>query len=335
MKLLVTGGAGFIGSNFIRYILAKHQDFFVVNYDKLTYAGNMDNLRDIENNQRYKFMKGDISDAGAVSAVCANEKPDALVNFAAETHVDRSIIDPMIFLQTNIIGTQVLLAATKTHGLRKMVQISTDESYGVNETGEFDEYSKLTPRSPYAASKAAAEHLCHAHFITYQTPVVVTHMANALGPYQYPEKLIPLAITNLIENKKVPVYGDGLQIREWIYVDDFASAVDAILQNGKVGEVYNTGTGIRKTNLQTISAILKLMGQDESRIEHVKARPGHDRRYAVNSEKIRRELKWQPKYNFEQALEKTVQWYKLNPEWWQKIKSGEYLEYYKKQYVNH
>lgn len=332
MKLLITGGAGFIGSNFIQYLLYGYQDVQVVNFDKLTYAGNLENLSSVARDPRYKFIRGDIADEKLVSQTILTEKPQAIINFAAETHVDRSILDPKAFLTTNVLGVENLLTAVKRYQVPKMVQISTDEVFGSIHEGEFSETSNFAPNSPYAASKASAELLCRAHFVTNQTPVTVVHGCNCFGPNQYPEKFIPLFITNLIEGKKVPLYGDGQQIREWIYTQDFCSAVDAVLQKGKVGEAYNIGTGHRESNLVTSHKILKLLGKDESWIEHVVDRPGHDRRYAVNSQKIRQELGWQPAHNFENALAQTVKWYQDNPNWWQKIKSGEYLNYYKQQY---
>lgn len=320
-----------MGSNFIKFVLARHPDISVVSFDKLTYAGNLDNLKDVEKDPRYKFVKGDISDRAAVFKLFEEEKPDSLINFAAETHVDRSLMGADDFLRTNVLGTHVLLEAAKNFSITKYIQISTDEVYGsADDGGEFYETTPFKPNSPYSAAKAGGDLLCHAYFNSYKTPVIVTHSCNFVGPNQYPEKFIPLAITNLLEGKKIPIYGDGKQIREWIYTEDFCSAIDTILQKGLIGEVYNLGTRIRKTNLEVAQALISLLGQGE--IEYVKDRPGHDRRYAVNSDKIRSQLGWLPAYDFERALKETVQWYKDNEPWWKKIKSGQYQEYYKKQY---
>jgi len=332
MKLLITGGAGFMGSNFIHYILNKYSDYQVINLDKLTYAGNLENLKDIENNSNYKFVRGDITDKDLVNKIFKENQINAIINYAAETHVDRSILEPDAFIKTDVFGTHTLLEAIRQFGVDKYIQISTDEVFGSIDRGEFYENSAFEPNSPYAASKAGADHLCRAYYKTYGLPIIVTHSCNFFGPNQYPEKLIPLFITNLLENKKVPVYGKGEQIREWIYTQDHCSAIDLILQQGKNGEVYNIGTGQRKKNIEITELLLKLLDKDESNIEYVKDRPGHDFRYALNFEKLKKELGWQPQYNFEEALEKTIDWYKNNSAWWQKIKSGEYLEYYKKQY---
>lgn len=334
MKILVTGGAGFIGSNFIHFLLKKYSNVSVVNFDKLTYAGNLENLSDVARDRRYKFIRGDIADEKFLSQTLVTERPDAIVNFAAETHVDRSILDPKTFLATNILGTENLLQAVKRYQIAKMVQISTDEVFGSIHDGEFHETSPFQPNSPYSASKASADLLCHAYFKTYATPVMTVHACNCFGPYQYPEKFVPLFITNLMEGKKVPIYGDGKQVREWIYAEDFCSAVDAVLNNGKAGQSYNIGSGHRESNIETTRKILKLMDKDDSHIEFVKDRPGHDLRYALNSEKIRIELSWKPAYSFDAALAETVSWYKNNHTWWSKIKSGEYLNYYERQYGN-
>lgn len=332
MKLLITGGAGFIGSNFIHYILEKYKDYEVINLDKLTYAGNLDNLKDIENDSRYTFLKGDISDKITVYKIFQENKIDAVINYAAQTHVDRSILEPDEFIKTDIFGTYNLLEAVRKFGVKKMIQISTDEVYGEIKEGEFFEGSPFRPNSPYSASKAGADHLCRAYWVTYKTPVIVTHSCNVYGQYQYPEKLIPLFITNLIEDKRVPVYGDGQQIREWIYITDHCEAIDLILHKGKVGEVYNIGTSNRIANIEVTRLLLLLLRKDESYIEYVEDRQGHDFRYALNWEKIKNNLGWKPKVSFEQGLKSTVEWYKANRWWWEKIKSGEYLEYYKKQY---
>ncbi len=329
MKFLITGGAGFMGSNFIRYLINNYPEFEVVNFDKLTYAGNLENLRDLEQNPRYQFIKGDIANEAAIDAIMGQEI-DTVINFAAETHVDRSISGPKSFIVTDVLGTYTLLEAVKKYGIKKYIQISTDEVFGsTNE--EFSEDSPFEPNSPYSASKAGGDHLVRAYWKTYGLPVIVTHSCNFYGPYQYPEKLIPLFITNLIEGKKIPVYGDGQNIREWIYVPDYCQALDVIHQKGEPGDVYNIGTGERFTNLEVTQMILEQMGVGQEMVEYVKDRPGHDRRYAINAEKLR-ELGWQPDWNFEQALKETIEWYQDHQDWWKRLKSGEYLEYYKKQY---
>lgn len=331
MKILVTGGAGFMGSNFIRYILRAYPEYTIVNFDKLTYAGNLENLRDVENDPRYTFVRGDIADREAVKSVLSSAA-DMLVNFAAETHVDRSIMDPDAFLRTSVFGTHILLEAARECRIKKILHVSTDEVYGSVPEGEADESAPYVPNSPYAASKAAGDHLARAHYVTYGTPVVVSHSCNFYGPYQYPEKVIPLFITNLLEGKKVPLYGDGLNVREWLHTEDACRAFDAILHRGKPGEVYNMGTGYRITNKDMTLKVLALVGKDDSSIEPVKDRPGHDRRYAISHEKLTRELGWTPQISFDDGLRRTVEWYRTNEAWWKKIKSGEYLEYYKKQY---
>lgn len=334
MKLLVTGGAGFIGSNFILYWMKNHPDDLVVNLDKLTYAGNLENLKDIEQNHNYSFVKGDICDLETVEK--AMNGVDTVVHFAAETHVDRSILGPSEFVRTNILGTQTLLEAARKQNIKRFHHISTDEVFGTLELDDrkiFNETTPYAPRSPYAASKAAADHLVRAYFITYGLPITITNCADNYGPYQFPEKLISLAITNLLEGKKVPIYGDGLYIRDWLYVADHASAIEAVLTQGKVGETYCVGSTIEEiNNLDLIKKILVLLGKDETFIEFVKDRPGHDRRYAIDWSKIKAELSWKPKYDLDTGLQKTVEWYKQNQEWWRKIKTGLYQEYYKKQY---
>lgn len=318
-----------MGSNAVKYFLNNYPDIQIVNLDKLTYAGNLENLKEVENDPRYKFIKGDIADEKIVDE--AVQGVDAIINYAAETHVDRSILDPKAFITTDVLGTYTLLEAAKKYGIKKYIQISTDEVFGSIQDGKFTEESPFEPNSPYAASKAGGDHLCRAYFKTYGTPVIVTHSCNFFGPYQYPEKLIPLFITNLLENKKVPVYGDGQQIREWIFTEDHCRAIDAILQKGEIGEVYNIGTGNEIPNIEITKILLKELGKDESSIDYVKDRPGHDRRYAIDSGKLRK-LGWQPEVNFEQGIKQTVDWYKQNEQWWKRIKSGEYLEYYKRQY---
>lgn len=330
MKILVTGGAGFMGSNFIRYILKKYPDWQVINLDKLTYAGNLENLKEVENNKNYKFVKGDIANPLEVQKAIEGGV-DCIINYAAETHVDRSILEPEAFIKTDIFGTYTLLEAAKKYNVAQCIQISTDEVFGSIKEGSFTEESPFEPNSPYSASKAGADHLCRAYFTTYNVPAIVTHSCNFYGPNQYPEKLIPLFVTNLLEGKKVPVYGAGSQVREWIFTEDHCRAVETIMQKGKAGEVYNIGTGFEKTNLETTKFILKELGFGDEMIEYVKDRPGHDFRYSINSEKLRG-LGWQPEVSWEEGLRRTINWYEENGEWWKKIKSGEYREYYKHQY---
>jgi dTDP-glucose 4,6-dehydratase len=333
MKIVITGGAGFMGSHFVKYILKNYPDWQVVVLDKMTYAGNMDNLKEAGGNPNFSFIKGDIANVADVEKAIG-EGVDAIVNYAAETHVDRSILEPDAFIKTDIFGTYNLLEATRAGKAKKMIQISTDEVFGMvrNMGDEFTEETRFDPSSPYSASKAGGDHLCSAYFKTYGTPVVVTHSCNFYGTNQYPEKLIPLFVTNLLEGKKIPVYGEGNQFREWIYTSDHCRAIDLILQNGKPGEVYNIGTRDRRANIETTKIILGLLGKDESSIEYVKDRPGHDFGYAVNPDKLMNDLGWKPEISFEDGLRQTVDWYKNNEEWWKKIKSGDYLEYYKKQY---
>ncbi len=322
-----------MGSNMIHYLLKNYQDIEIVNFDALTYAGNLANLSDIADDSRYTFVRGDITNAEQVDT--AIKGADIVINYAAETHVDRSIMGAKAFLDTNIHGVYTLLEAVNKHKISRMVHISTDEVFGHVEEGETDEESPFKPRSPYSASKAAGDHLASAYFVTYGTPVIVTHSVNFYGPYQFPEKLIPLFSLNLIEGKKVPVYGDGMQIREWIYTEDHCRAIDTIMQKGKIGEVYNIGTGYRVPNLEITKQLLSLAGRDESFIEHVEDRPGHDRRYAINSQKLRTELGWKPNVNFEDGLAQTFEWYKESEDWWAPIRSGEYMNYYNTWYKDH
>jgi dTDP-glucose 4,6-dehydratase len=329
MKLLITGGAGFIGSNFIRHILKKYPDYKIINLDKLTYCGNLENLKDIENNSNYSFVKGDICDKEIVDKLVS--QVDVIIHFAAETHVDRSITDAITFIETDVIGTFTLLEAARKHNVKKFIQISTDEVYGEIKEGSFKETDELKPRNPYSAAKAAADRLAYSFFATYKLPVIITRSSNNYGPYQYPEKVIPLFVTNLLEGKKVPLYGDGLNIRDWLFVDDNCEAIDFILHNGKLGEVYNVAGKSEVTNLELTKFILKELGKDESFIEHVKDRPGHDKRYSLNINKVQ-QLGWQPKHNFQEAMKQTIQWYKNNNDWWKKIKDGTFQEYYNKQY---
>ena len=321
-----------MGSHFVKYILNKYPDYTVVNFDKLTYAGNLDNLKDIADNPKYKFVKGDICDADAVAKAVKENEIDVIINYAAETHVDRSVMDPIAFLKTNIFGTYNLLEAVKKFNLKKMIQISTDEVFGSVEDGLFSESSPFAPSSPYSAAKAGGDLLCHSYWTTYQTPVVVTHSCNFYGPNQYPEKLIPLFVTNLLEGKKVPVYGDGKNVREWIYVDDHCDAIDAVLHKAEPGSMYNIGSGNEIENIEITKLILEYLEAGEEMIEYVKDRPGHDRRYAIDASKIKKELGWEAKVDFKEGLKKTVEWYTANEWWWKKLKDGSYMEYYQRQY---
>ena len=332
-RILVTGGAGFIGSNFINYILGKREDIFIVNLDKLTYAGNLQNLKDVENHPSYSFVKGDIVNDELVSYLFQKYEITHVINFAAESHVDRSILGSEIFFRTNVLGTNVLLENAKRFGVEKFVQISTDEVYGsLGTEGKFVETTPLQPNSPYAASKAAADMMALAFHHTYHVPVVITRCSNNYGPYQFPEKLIPLMIINSLNNKKLPVYGDGLNVRDWIYVVDHNKAVELVFDKGKVGEVYNVGANTEKPNIEIVKLLLKHTGKTEELIEYVKDRPGHDRRYAINSTKIKRELNWEAENTFENAIQDTINWYIKNEKWWKEIISGEYQNYYKLQY---
>lgn len=332
MKILITGGAGFIGSNFIYYWLKKYPEDNITNLDALTYAGNLENLRDIENNKNYKFIKGDICDENLVNEVMPGI--DLIVHFAAESHVDRSIMDCRDFIRTNVEGTRILLDAAKANGNIRFHHISTDEVFGALSFADakFNEKTAYDPRSPYSASKAAADHLARAYWHTYKLPVTISNCSNNYGSYQFPEKIIPLFITNLLSNKKVPVYGQGKNIRDWIYVDDHNTGVDAIIKKGKIGETYCLGGDSELTNLELTKKILSLMGQGEDMIEYVADRPGHDLRYGIDFSKAKNELGWRPAVNIDDGLKKTIAWYKENQTGWQNIKSGEYLEYYQKQY---
>ncbi len=336
MKLLVTGGAGFIGSNFILYWLKTHPEDVIVNFDKLTYAGNLENLASVQNNPNYSFIKGDICNGDEVEK--AIQGVDTVVHFAAESHVDRSILEPAEFVKTNVEGTQVLLNASLKNKIKHFHHVSTDEVFGALETNshkKFTENTPYAPRSPYSASKAGSDHLVRAYHITYGLPITITNCSNNFGPYHFPEKFIPLAITNVLEDKKIPIYGDGQQIRDWLYVDDHCRAIDVVLQRGKIGETYLVGGMMELLpNIEVARRILSLLGKDESYLEFVKDRPGHDRKYDVDWSKIKTELGWEPQHTFEEWLEKTVEWYKENESWWKQVKSGEYQEYYKNQYGN-
>jgi len=333
MKMLITGGAGFIGSNFVRYMLDKHPDYEIVNLDALTYCGNLENLTGIEDNPNYTFIRGNISHKDLVDDIV--QDTDYIVNFAAETHVDRSIEDPEIFIKSNILGTQVLLDAAKKYEIKKFLQISTDEVYGsLGDTGYFKEKTCLSPNSPYSASKASADLMVRAYNETFNLPVNITRCSNNYGPYQFPEKLIPLMISNALENKPLPVYGDGLNVRDWLHVYDHCTAVDMVLHEAKSGEIYNIGGNNEKMNIDIVKLILKDLGKSESLIQFVKDRPGHDRRYAIDSTKIQNDLGWKPEYTFETGISETINWYLENKDWWMRIKSGEYTAYYKKMYGN-
>ncbi|MDP6793391.1 MAG: dTDP-glucose 4,6-dehydratase [Anaerolineales bacterium] len=330
-NLLVTGGAGFIGSNFVRYALRKYPKYNLVVYDKLTYAGNLDNLSDMEDDPRYTFVRGDIADCDAVDQAIGDYSIDTIINFAAESHVDRSILRPDDFVQTDVVGTYVLLNAARKNGLERLHQVSTDEVYGSIAEGLFKEGDALEPNSPYAASKAGAELLVRAYNETYGLDTVVTRGSNTFGPFQYPEKIASLFITNAIDEQPLPLYGDGLQVRDWLYVEDHCSGIDIALHKGKSGGVYNLGGGNERTNIDMTRLILGLMQKSESLIAPVQDRPGHDRRYALDC-KLLHSLGWQPAHSFEDALDATVRWYQQNEWWWRSIKSGKFKEYYQRQY---
>jgi len=332
-NIMVTGGAGFIGSNFVHYLLEHYPDYQVVVYDKLTYAGNLANLADVAGDRRYHFVKGDICDASTVRVAMRRYQIDTIVNFAAETHVDRSIMEPDAFIRTDVYGTYVLLEAARELGLERYHQVSTDEVYGQVLEGSSKEDDVLAPRSPYAASKAGAEHLVHAYYVTYGVPATITRGSNNIGPYQYPEKVVPLFVTNAIDDQPLPIYGDGRQMRDYQYVVDHCEGIDIVLHKGQIGEVYNLGTEVETYNIDMARAILRLLNKPESLLQHVKDRPGHDRRYSMNCDKIKA-LGWRSRHTFEEALEKTVRWYVDHQSWWRPIKSGEYKEYYRRQYID-
>ncbi len=348
VSVLVTGGAGFIGSNFIHYILDRYPQYIIINLDKLTYAGNLNNLKDVSGNSNYYFVKGDISNYELVNYIFEVFQPRYVVNFAAESHVDRSIEDPGIFLRTNILGTQVLLDVAKKHWYRannwrngvKFIQISTDEVYGsLGPEGFFTEKTPLDPHSPYSASKASADFIVKSYFDTFKMPINITRCSNNYGPYQFPEKLIPLMINNALNHKELPVYGDGKQVRDWLYVEDHCRAIDLVMQKGKLGEVYNIGGHNEKENIYIVKKIIELLRKmtgdvkiNESLIKHVKDRPGHDRRYAIDPSKIEKELHWKPEVNFDRGIVKTVSWYLNNIAWVRNVTNGEYRNYYKRMY---
>ena len=332
-NILVTGGAGFIGSNFINYILSNRDDWNIINLDKLTYAGNLENLKPSEGKRNYHFVKGDVTNSELVDYLFTKYSIKYVINFAAESHVDRSILGSQVFYTTNVIGTNVLLETARRFEVEKFVQISTDEVYGsLGAEGFFTEQTPLSPNSPYSSSKAAADMMAMAFYHTYGMPVSITRCSNNYGLLQFPEKLIPLMIINSLNNKKLPVYGDGLNVRDWIYVIDHNKAVELVFENGKSGEIYNIGASREMKNIEIIKLILTKLGKGEDLIEYVKDRPGHDRRYAIDSTKIQTELGWKPSFQFEDAMEKTIDWYLANKNWWERIISGEYQKYYSEQY---
>lgn len=332
MNILITGGSGFIGSNFVMYMVNKYPDYRITNLDALTYAGNLENLKDVQHHSNYTFIRGDIADRQLIEPVF-QQGLDIVVNFAAESHVDRSIESPDTFVNTNIMGTYTLLEAAKKYGVKRFVQISTDEVYGsLGETGLFTEQSPLLPNSPYSASKASGDLLVRAYHETFGLPVNITRCSNNYGPYQFPEKLIPLMISHALHNKSLPVYGDGLNVRDWLYVEDHCSAIDLVMHKGANGEIYNIGGNNERTNLQIVKTILAELGKPESLITYVTDRPGHDRRYGIDASKIKEELGWQPGYPFETGIKKTIRWYLDNQDWWKRMLSGKYQDYYRKQY---
>jgi len=332
-NILVTGGAGFIGSNYINHILNERDDYNIVNLDKLTYAGNLENLKQSEGNNNYHFIKGDITNSDLVNYIFEKFDIKYVINFAAESHVDRSILGSEIFYRTNVIGTNVLLEIARKYDVEKFLQVSTDEVYGsLGKDGLFKEETPLSPNSPYSSSKAAADMMVLAFFHTYGIPVVITRCSNNFGQFQFPEKLIPLIIINALNNKKLPVYGDGMNVRDWIYVIDHNKAINLVFEKGREGEVYNIGASNEMPNIEIIKFILENLNKSEELIQFVKDRPGHDRRYAIDSSKIQGELGWKPEFNFEKAIELTINWYLDNKYWWGRIISGEYQNYYEQQY---
>ncbi len=332
-NILVTGGAGFIGSNFIQYMLAAHPDYTIVNFDKLTYAGNLENLQAVEHHPGYHFVKGDICSREEVERVFDEYAIDTVVHLAAESHVDRSIMGPMQFVQTNVIGTNIVLEVARARGCEKFIHVSTDEVYGsLGSAGKFTEETPYHPNSPYSASKAAADHIVNAYYHTFGMPVIITNCSNNYGPYQFPEKLIPLMIANALNDKPLPVYGDGLNVRDWLHVKDHCIALDRVLHRGRNGEKYNIGGNNEKANIDIVRQILRYLGKSESLINFVKDRAGHDRRYAIDASKITTELGWEPSYTFERGISETVDWYVANRKWWERIISGEYRNYYVQQY---
>ncbi len=332
-NILVTGGAGFIGSNYINHILDERDDYNIINLDKLTYAGNLENLKKSEAKKNYEFIKGDIGNSELVRFIFEKYKIKYVINFAAESHVDRSILGSEIFFRTNVLGTNVLLETARRFEVEKFLQISTDEVYGsLGEEGKFSELTSLSPNSPYSSSKASADMMALSFYHTYGMPVLITRCSNNYGTFQFPEKLIPLMIINALNNKKLPVYGDGLNVRDWIYVIDHNKAINLVFEKGNIGEVYNIGASREMKNIEIVKLILKHLGKSEELIQYVKDRPGHDRRYAIDSTKIQTSLGWKPSFTFEEAITKTIDWYIENKQWWERIISGEYRQYYSLQY---
>lgn len=338
MKIIITGGAGFIGSNFVYYVLEKYPQYDVICIDALTYAGNMETLESAMTNRRFTFVKADIADRAAIYDTFEKYKPDIVVNFAAESHVDRSIDNPELFLRTNILGTQVLLDACNKYGVKRYHQVSTDEVYGDLPLDRpdlfFTEETPIHTSSPYSASKASADLLVQAYYRTYGTPVTISRCSNNYGPYHFPEKLIPLMISNAMDNKPLPVYGKGENVRDWLYVEDHCSAIDLIIHKGRIGEIYNIGGNNERTNLDVVRTIVRLLGKSEELITFVKDRPGHDMRYAIDASKLRKDLGWEPKTSFDDGIRRTIEWYLENKEWTKHVTSGEYQSYYKKMYDN-
>lgn len=333
LNLLVTGGAGFIGSNFVHYILSTYPGYKVINYDILTYAGNLENLKDIEKNINYTFIKGDITDRTLLQEVVSKHQVNVIVNFAAESHVDRSITTPDVFITSNVLGTQMLLDVARENGIDKYVQVSTDEVYGsLGDTGYFTESTPLNPNSPYSASKASADLLVQSYHRTFGLNMNITRCSNNYGPYHFPEKLIPLLITNALENKDLPIYGDGQNIRDWLHVRDHCSAIDLVMHRGKSGDIYNVGGHNERTNNEIVQLIVEKLGVSEKTIKYVQDRPGHDHRYAIDPTKLTSELGWKPLYTFETGIGETIRWYLEHKNWWKNIKSGEYQQYYLNQY---
>jgi dTDP-glucose 4,6-dehydratase len=333
MKILITGGCGFIGSNFIRYLNKKYPFYKILNVDKLTYAGNLENLKGLEKRKNYRLARADISNATTMKRFFEKFRPEAIINFAAETHVDRSILSPAPFIKTNFLGVGVLLNLALKYRVKKFFQISTDEVYGSILHGRFREDSPLDPSSPYAASKAAADALVISYYKTHKLPIIITRSSNNFGSYQFPEKLIPLAILNALNNKKIPVYGDGLNIRDWLYVEDNCAAIDRVFHEGDIGEIYNVGGENELTNIYVVRRILKFLGKSEKLITYIQDRPGHDRRYSLSLNKIRRQVGWHPSVSFETGIKRTIEWYKKNSKWLKSTQSGEYREFYKRLYA--
>ncbi len=334
-KILVTGGAGFIGSNFVRMVLSEHPDYLVVNLDKLTYAGNLENLAEFLNHSNHKFVKGDICDGAVIEKVISEYKIDSIINFAAESHVDRSIAEPKVFIETNITGTLTLLEAARDRKLERFIQVSTDEVYGaLGAEGLFTEQTPLSPNSPYSASKAAADHLVRAFGHTWGVRYNITRCSNNYGPYQFPEKLIPLMINNALNDKELPVYGDGMQVRDWLYVYDHCTAIWRVLTDAPPGEIYNIGGCNEKANLEVVNLILDRLGKPKTLIKHVTDRPGHDRRYAIDAARIINSLNWRPSVDFEQGINRTIDWYLQNKKWLGNVVSGDYQKYYQSMYAN-